>query len=288
VNANKKLLGLFGLKWNPFSPEIPTDALLVAPRIDSFCWRIENLAREGGFAMVTGTPGIGKSVALRLLVDRLSAIRDIKIGVMIKPHTNVSDFYRELGDLFVVQLSPHNRWAGGKVLRERWQAHIDAALVRPVLVIDEAQDMSTKVLDEVRHLSSARLDSHMLLTTILAGDLRLVEKFKSDDLLPLASRMRARLNLDRATPDELEQCLRHCMTKAGAGKLMTSELVTTLCEHAAGNYRTLMTMANDLLVTGAEREVKQLDEKIFFDTYTPSTAEPARTPKAVAQQGRRR
>lgn len=284
---NKKLLALFGLKWNPFSPDVPTDALLVAPRVESFCWRVENLAREGGFALVTGTPGIGKSVALRLLVERLSAMREIKIGVMVRPHSGVSDFYRELGDLFGVQLSPHNRWAGAKVLRERWQAHIDAALVRPVLVADEAQDMSTVVLNEMRHLSSARLDSHMLLTTILAGDTRLVEKFRTDDLLPLSSRMRVKLNLDRATPDELEQCLRHCMTKAGAAKLMTPELVTTLCEHAAGNYRALMTMASDLLITGAQREVKQLDEKLFFDTYTPTTAEPPVKP-TTANQGKRR
>jgi general secretion pathway protein A len=285
--VSKKLLSLFGLKWNPFSPDVPTDALLVAPRIESFCWRVENLAREGGFALVTGTPGIGKSVALRLLVERLSAMREIKIGVMARPHSGVSDFYRELGDLFGVQLSPHNRWAGAKVLRERWQGHIDAALVRPVLVVDEAQDMSTAVLTEMRHLSSSRLDSHMLLTTILAGDTRLVEKFRCDDLLPLASRMRVKLNLDRATPDELEQCLRHCMAKAGATKLMTTELVTTLCEHAAGNYRTLMTMASDLLSTGAEREVEQLDEKLFFDTYTPATAEPAKK-SAPAPQAKRR
>jgi general secretion pathway protein A len=285
--VNKKLLALFGLKWNPFSPDVPTDALLITPRVESFCWRVENLAREGGFALVTGTPGIGKSVALRLLVERLSALREIKIGVMVRPHSGVSDFYRELGDLFGVQLSPHNRWAGAKVLRERWQAHIDAALVRPVLVADEAQDMSTVVLNEMRHLSSARLDSHMLLTTILAGDARLIEKFRTDDLLPLSSRMRVKLNLDRATPDELEQCLRHCMTKAGAAKLMTPELVTTLCEHAAGNYRTLMTMASDLLVTGAQREVKQLDEKLFFDTYTPTTAEPPVKP-TTANQGKRR
>jgi general secretion pathway protein A len=282
--VNKKLLGLFGLKWNPFSPDVPTDALLVAPRIESFCWRIENLAREGGFALITGMPGIGKSVALRLLVERLGAVRDIKIGVMTKPHASVSDFYRELGDIFVVQLSPHNRWAGAKVLRERWQAHIDAALVRPVLVIDEAQDMSTKVLDEVRHLSSAKLDSHMLLTTILAGDPRLIERFKTDDLAPLSSRMRVRLNLDRATPDELEQCLRHAMAKAGANKLMTSELVTTLCDHAAGNYRALMTMAGDLLAAGAQREAKQLDEKLFFETYTPATETAAKPAPAVGKR----
>jgi type II secretory pathway predicted ATPase ExeA len=285
--VTKKLLALFGLKWNPFSPDVPADALLVAPRLDSFCWRVENLVREGGFALVTGVPGIGKSVGLRLLVERLGAMREIKIGVMVRPHTSVADFYRELGDLFSVQLSPHNRWAGAKVLRERWQVHIDSSLVRPVLVVDEAQDMSTAVLNELRHLSSARFDSHLLLTTILAGDSRLVEKFRSDELLPLASRMRVKLHLDRATPDELAQCLHHAMTKAGAAKLMTPELVATLCEHAAGNYRTLMTMASELLAAGAEREVKQLDEKLFFDLYTPAKTEPA-AQLASAAQGKRR
>lgn len=282
---NKKLLSLFGLKWNPFTPDVPSEALLVGPKIESFCWRVENLARQGGFALVTGAPGIGKSVALRLLVERLSMVREIKIGVMSRPHTGVSDFYRELGDLFGVQLSPHNRWAGAKVLRERWQQHIDAALVRPVLVVDEAHDMSTAVLTEMRHLASARLDSHMLLTAVLAGDSRLVDKFRSDDLLPLSSRMRVKLSLDRGTPEELERCLRHSMAKAGAAKLMTNELVTTLCEHAAGNYRSLMIMADDLLALGAEREVKQLDEKLFFDAYTPEAS--ASKPSASARSKRR-
>ena len=52
---NKKLLSLFGLKWNPFAPDVPTDALLVGPRIESFCWRIENLAGEGGWELVQYT-----------------------------------------------------------------------------------------------------------------------------------------------------------------------------------------------------------------------------------------
>lgn len=281
---NNKLLSLFGLKWNPFSPGLPAEALLVSPRVESFCWRIENLAREGGFALVTGEPGIGKSVTLRLLVERLSAIREIKIGVMSRPHSSVADFYRELGDIFGVQLSPHNRWAGAKVLRDRWQAHIDAALVRPVMIIDEAQDMSTTVLNELRHLVSARLDSHMLLTAVLAGDTRLGERFRSDELLPLASRMRVKLHLERASPDELEQCLKHSVAKAGAAKLITPELVSTLCEHAAGNYRALMMMAGEILAAGAEREVEKLDEKLFFDTYAQPT--PAKKPNAARSRRR--
>jgi hypothetical protein len=50
------------------------------------------------------------------------------------------------------------------------------------------------------------LESHLLLTVVLAGDQRLLERFRSDELLPLNSRMRVRLALDRATPEELREC----------------------------------------------------------------------------------
>ena len=191
------------------------------------------------------------------------------------------DFYRELGALFGVQLSPHNRWAGFKVLRERWQAHIDAALVRPVLIVDEAQEMVPKVLAELRLLSSTRLDSHILLTVVLAGDGRLLERFRTDELLPLGSRIRVRLTLERATPDELQECLRHALNKAGAPKLMTPELTSALCDHAQGNMRALMNMGSELLSIASQREARHLDEKLFLETY----AQPA--PERAAA-GRRR
>ena len=67
---NQKLLALYGLKWNPFSPELPTEAIYVPPKIENFCWRIEHAQiREGGFAMIHGDPGSGKSIVLRLLAD---------------------------------------------------------------------------------------------------------------------------------------------------------------------------------------------------------------------------
>ena len=51
---NKKLLALYGLKWNPFAPDVPVEALHVSRRTESFCWRAEQLVGEGGFALVTG------------------------------------------------------------------------------------------------------------------------------------------------------------------------------------------------------------------------------------------
>jgi type II secretory pathway predicted ATPase ExeA len=270
--VNKKLLSLYGLKWNPFAPEVPVEAFHIGARLDSFCWRVEQLVGEGGFALVTGLSGLGKSVTLRVLADRLSALRDVQIGVLSRPQAGLHDFYRELGELFGVQLQPHNRWGGAKALRERWQAHIDAALCRPVLIIDEGQEMQLAVLNELRLLCSARLDSHLLLTVVLAGDQRLIERFRSEELLPLGSRMRVRLALERATPEQLRELIEHAIAKAGAPKLMTTELVATLCDHAQGNLRALMNMASELLAAAAQREAAQIDEQLFFDTFAVPAA----------------
>ena len=264
---NKKLLSLYSLKFNPFSPEIPTTALWVAPPLESFCWRIEQQVGEGGFALAVGDPGTGKSAALRLLAERLGQLRDATVGVLTRPQAGLADFYRELGDLFQVPLSPHNRWASAKVLREKWHNHIETSLYRPVLLIDEAQEMNPLVLCELRLLSSADLDSRSILTVILAGDGRLTAKLESPELLPLASRIRSRLRAEALPPAQLLACVNHVIKMAGNPKLMTTGLLQTLCEHAAGNLRLLMNMANDLLAAACQQEREQLDEKLYFEVF---------------------
>ena len=279
----KKLLQLYGLKWNPFAPDVPTDALLATARLDSFAWRVEHLAREGGFAAIVGDPGTGKSVTLRLLAARLAGLRDVVVGVLTRPQAGVADCYRELGHLFGVALTPHNRWAGAKALRDTWLAHIEAAVFRPVLLVDEAQDVRTEVLNELRLLASADLDARVILTVVLAGDRRLQERLRDVDLLPLESRLRVKLLLDGASRDDLAQCLRHALEHAGNPRLLTPGVLDALVDHAGGNHRTLMAHAQELLLAGAERERPQLDEALFFEIFAPA---PAERPRARAGRPR--
>ena len=129
--------------------------------------------------------------------------------------------------------------------------------------------MDSSVLSELRILASADFDATSLLTVILCGDGRLLELLRQEDLVPLGTRIRTRLHTEPASRDELLTLLRHALSKAGNASLMTAQLMDTLVDHAAGNYRVLMTMGADLLAQGMVREAEQLDEKLYLEVYQP-------------------
>ena len=287
---NKDLLRAYGLKTNPFSPDVPVEGLLVTDAVDMFCWRVEQQLGDGGFASIMGDPGTGKSVVLRILQKRLQKLQDVTVGVLTRPQSSPGDFYRELGHIFEVKLSPYNRFAGAKVLREAWIDHIETSTFRPVLIIDEAQEMRPAVLSELRLLSSMQLDSHTLLTIVLAGDGRLTESFRSPELLPVASRIRSRLFLDYADAETLRAALDHVLDYAGNPALMPDALRETLVEHAAGNYRSLMSMADELLHAAIKKQAKQIDETLYLELYgrRPTSAPKRRGRRPVAPRAQDR
>lgn len=285
MTDDKHLLAVYGLKYNPFQPDIPVDDLWSPAGVKAFCSRVALLSRSGGFALLEGETGLGKTKLLQLLDQHLNHRGEAVVGIMERPQSSLSDFYRELGELFDVNLTPANRYGGFKALRSRWRAHMNSTLMRPILLVDEAQEAKTACLNELRLLSSSRFDSECLLTTVLCGDPRLSERFRERELWPLGSRIRTRRLLDPLSADELRDYLQHVLEHAGAPQLMTDELQQTLCEHAAGNLRVLANMGEELLVAGLEQDQAVLDVPLYFQVFS-STPQPTRK-KAKSKRGKR-
>jgi len=273
--TDNKLLQAYGLKYNPFLPAVPDEDLWAPPDFDRFFFRLESIVLDGGFAMITGDPGLGKSKVLQLVASKLKRIGDIVVGVMERPQSSLADFYRELGDLFGISLSVSNRYGGFKALRAKWKAHISSTLLRPVLLIDEAQEMPPQCLNETRLLGSVHFDSDCLLTTVLSGDNNLPERLRERHLLPLGTRIRSRLVLNPLSREDLLSLLEHLLTASGAPHLMTDELKQTIVEHCAANPRILMHQAAELLDRAMRNNLAVLDEKLFLDTFGSLQKKPA-------------
>jgi type II secretory pathway predicted ATPase ExeA len=273
---NTNIRSVYGLKYNPFVPDVPPEALYTIPGTEHFAARMQTMATQGGFALITGDPGLGKSKTLQQIAHQLEQIPDLTVGVMQRPQSALGDFYRELGELFNVGLSPANRYGGFKSLRTRWKSHCQSTLLRPVLLIDEAQQVSVDCLTELRLLQSHHFDSQSLLFTILCGDNRLPERFRTADLLPLGSRIGPRCVLLPLSPEQLQDYLRFALEQAGNGQLMTDQLIRTLAAHAANNLRVLNQMAAELLAVATERNLPRIDESLFLELFAPTGSKPGR------------
>lgn len=111
---------------------------------------------------------------------------------------------------------------------------------------------------------------------VLAGDARLIEKLRREELIPHCNRIRIRSTTEVASRGELLACLEHLSAQAGSTSFMTQQLRHTLCDRAAGNYRMLTPLAAELLAVAAQREVAQLDEKLYLQVFSPPDCKPQR------------
>lgn len=267
-SIHSKLKALFGAQFNPFTSDIPVDKCYISSEVQSFINRIEEIASSGGYAMLTGASGIGKSTTLRSIAHKLEESSKLVPAIICRPQSGLRDFYRELGTIFRVDLKTANCYGSFNDVRGKWQKIIRDTCFRPVLIIDEAQSAREEVLSELRLLGSVELDSQCLTAVILAGDERLSAKLQSPELLPLASRMREKLVLRPYPQNELEKMLGHVLQQAGCSQMLSSGVLALLSEHSCGNPRTMMNRAEQLLSAALREEISVIDEKTYHRVFS--------------------
>ena len=217
----KDILAWFGLKRFPFDKNIKTSDVLDTDPFQECFARLEYIKRRGGILLLTGDPGVGKTLALRRFVNSLN-------------ENLFKSFYTPLSTLSRADLLYHiNRLLGlpSRISKSAIYSQIQAAFLESreqagktiLLIIDEAHLLQTGPLEELRLLTNFKMDSCDPFILILAGqsDLRRVMEFAVME--PFNQRIAIRYHMPGLNREETTTYVAHHLKLAGAPETILDE-----------------------------------------------------------------
>lgn len=213
--ADALYLDHFRLRCAPFSIAPDPGFLYLSDRhreaLAHLLWALQH---DGGFVVLTGEVGTGKTTLSRCLLAQTPD--DTDIAYLINPRLNASELLtalrKELGDVGPEPLS--DREQVDRIHDHLLKTH--AAGRRTLLLIDEAQNLTADVLEQLRLLTNLETDERKLLQVILLGQPELDQTLRQPALRQLDQRVTARYHLSALTRKELQACIDHRLQVAGS------------------------------------------------------------------------
>jgi len=261
----------FGLTERPFSlaPD-PRYLYLSDAHREALAHLLYGLGEGGSFVQLTGEVGTGKTTVCRALLEQLPA--DVDVAMIFNSQLTSLELLAAVCDELRVPYP-----AGTKSLKVLIDALSHALLDaharrrRTVLIIDEAQNLSARALEEVRLLTNLETTKEKLLQVILIGQPELAEHLARRNLRQLAQRVTARYHLRPFSEPETHKYIQHRMEVAGQRQPIFTKLamrtahrlsggvprlLNTICDRALlGAYATGQPRVRDAVVRRAAREV---------------------------------
>ena len=255
----------FGLKENPFSlsPE-PRYLFLSEQHRDALNCLIYGIKEKKGFVLISGGIGLGKTTICRSLLSSL----DDSVETALIFNTTVSDLdllETILGEYGIVMKNEsRNKKYYIDALNE-FLLHNFAAGKTAVLVIDEAQNLSHGVLEQIRMLSNLETEKEKLIQIILIGQPELANNLMLPALRQLNERITVRYNLKPFSPPEVGQYLRHRLKVAGGpGSVkVTKGALNLIYFFSEGIPRRINALCDRALLIAYTKNVSNIDRKII-------------------------
>jgi general secretion pathway protein A len=208
-------LDYFGLKQAPFSiaPD-PRYLFMSEKHREALAHLIYGVRNEGGFILVTGEVGTGKTTICRCLMEQLP--EQTLVAYIFNPRQTAVELLATICDEYQIPVARDEQTT--KILVDRifkflLQAHAEGK--NPVLIIDEAQNLAIDVLEQVRLLTNLETSRKKLLQVILIGQPELRETLKRDDLRQLTQRITGRYHLGPLSCDEVSRYVNHRLAVSG-------------------------------------------------------------------------
>lgn len=200
-----------------------------------------------GFVVITGEIGSGKTTLLETFLRELE--KDVVVAQVAQTQVSPIEFLQAV--LVQFGFSPF------KMRKAELIATLNQFLVeqyaqgrKVLLIVDEAQNLSNRVLEEIRLLSGVETTKEKVLRIILAGQPELNEKLDSPELIQLVQRIRLRFHLTALTPEETEAYILHRLEVAGAHgrQLFAPETLPVIYRYTGGVPRLVNTLCDTALM----------------------------------------
>lgn len=244
-------LRYYGFNDYPFSvtPD-PAFLYLSVSHREALGHLLYGAGEHGGFVALIGEVGTGKTTLIRALVD--NDVPDLDIALCWNPHLEVREFVATICDELGVDYDPR-RDSSLKDRVDRLNRHLLATHAknrRTVLIIDEAQNLSRGVLEQLRLLTNLETHKHKLLRIILVGQPELDELLARHDLRQLAQRITARFRLTALGYGETRAYIQHRLKLAGGSQHMFTSAALFMMRRKTGGIPRLINMVCERSLMG--------------------------------------
>lgn len=222
-----------------------------------------SLMNQAGFAILTGGIGTGKTTVIRHLLNGMD--RDMAVGLITNTH-------RSFGDLLHWILPAFNLPHDGKDKVTMYQTFIDFLIAeyaknrRTLLIVDEAQNLSSDTLEELRMFSNLNADKDQLLQIILVGQPGLRDLLRGPALEQFAQRIMVDYHLEPLSRDETAGYIRHRLVVAdGDPELFDDEACDAAHRHSGGIPRLINLLCDTALVYGYAEQAPRITARLIDD-----------------------
>ncbi len=240
----------FGLKENPFNvnPD-PRYLFLTGNTQEALACLTYGIETRKGFILLTGEVGTGKTTLINKLLEWLHKER-VFTAFVFNPRLSVSQFFDFMMADFGIPCESHQK---GQMLQKlnQWLLDRYQAGERAVLVVDEAQNLSPQMLEEIRLLTNLETSTEKLLQIVLAGQPELEQKLNQPQLRQLRQRITLRAKTRQLTLEETHGYIVERMRIAGAENpdIFSPEAVAAVHRYARGIPRVTNLLCEHALVS---------------------------------------
>ncbi|OUS12722.1 hypothetical protein A9Q89_04790 [Gammaproteobacteria bacterium 53_120_T64] len=251
----------FGLTEKPFSLIPDPDYLYFSPRHRSAFTMLEyGLMEQNGITVITGEVGSGKTTLTRLLLKRIN-YAELTVGLINNAHGSFDDLLEWVGTAFDIPTEGLSRVA---LYREIQNFLIEefSKGKRVVLIVDEAQNVEEKALEELRLLTNINADKNQLVQIVLVGQPELLDVLCKPTLRQLAQRVSSEHHLQALNYKETVGYIRHRLTVAGVERLLFEQAALMVIYYCSGGIPRLINTLCDyalVLTYGADQQKVSLE-----------------------------